>query len=120
MNEQSAKKRIVYRYKLTYNTSSNYLNVPPKVIKNRYIDKDKEYEIYIVENNPDHDILAKNKLEMQQFLKFLKDYYPFTASVASAGSSYRITISSFLIENKFFDPEKAKGKDFWIYFVENK
>lgn len=44
---------------------------------------------------------------------------PFKASVASEGSSYRITISSFLIENEYFDPEKAKGKEFWSYFVED-
>jgi len=55
---------------------------------------------------------------MQQFLKYLKNYYPFKASIASAEASYRITISSFLIENKYFDPETAKGKEFWIYFVE--
>jgi len=48
----------------------------------------------------------------------LKDYYPFKASFTRAGTSYLMTISSFLIENKYFDPEKAKGKEFWIYFVE--
>lgn len=118
MNKQLKEKRIVYRYKLTYSTSGNYLNIPPKIVKNKYVDKDKEYEIYIVENSPDHDILTKSKSEMQQFLKYLKNYYPFKASIASAGASYRITISSFLIENKYFDPEAAKGKELWIYFVE--
>ena len=119
MTKQLSNRRIVYRYKLTYSTSGNYFNVPPKIIKNKYIDKDKEYEIYIVENSPEHDILAKSKSDLQQFLKSLDNYYPFRTSIASAGSSYRITISSFLIENKYFDPEKAKGREFWIYFVED-
>ena len=119
MSKQLKDKRIVYRYKLTYSTSGNYFNVPPKIVKNKYINKDKKYEIYIVENSPEHDILAKSKSELQQFLKYLKNYYPFRASIASAGSSYRITISSFLIENKYFDPETAKGKEFWVYFVED-
>jgi len=30
----------------------------------------------------------------------------------------RLAISSFLIENKYFDPGTVKGKEFWIYFVE--
>jgi len=100
-------------------TSGNYINVPPKVVKNRYVDKDKNYEIYIIENNAKHDIQVKNKLELQQFLKYLKNYIPFNSSIAKAGSSYRITISSFTIENKYFDPDSAQGKDFWIYFVED-
>ena len=119
MTKQSQNKQIVYRYKLTYSTSGNYINVPPKIVKNKYVDKNKEYQIYIVENSPEHDILAKSKSELQQFLKYLTNYYPFKASIASAGSSYRITISSFLIENKYFDPDTAKGKDFWIYFVDD-
>jgi len=119
MTTQSQDKQIVYRYKLTYITSGNYLNVPPKVVKNKYVDKNKEYDIYIVENSPEHDILAKKKSELQQFLKYLKNYYPFKASIASAGNSYRITISSFMIENQYFDTELAKGKDFWVYFVED-
>lgn len=120
MNIDIANKKIVYRFKTKPARSGNqyHFNIPSFAIKNKYINPQKEYWIYFGENNPKHDKEVINNEKLQEFLEVLKGLLPFTAIPAKAGSQYRITIPSFLIENKYFDPNK--DIIYWIYFVQEK
>ncbi len=49
-------------------------------------------------------------------LDMIKKQLSFKATPAKAGNQYRLTIPTFLIKNKYFDPEK--NAKYWVFMVD--
>lgn len=88
--------------------TQTHFNIPAFAIRNKYVDPDKEYTVYYIEVGTIN--IDNITIDM------IKKQLSFKTTPAKAGNQYRLTIPTFLIKNKYFDPEK-KAK-YWVFMVD--